>query len=73
MSVRTWLVLVALVFSFILRVLREWLTHGRTLVETFSQWEWAANFLLFWGISFIAVSMVFVGMDMLRVKFQEND
>lgn len=73
MSLRIWLILAALVFSFILRTIREWITHDRTLAETFSSWEWASNFLLYWIISFIAVSVVFIGLDMLRVKAKGAD
>lgn len=66
---KTWIVLLALVFSFILQTIREWTARDRSLVETFSSWEWALNFLIYWLLSFIVITIVFVGLDMLRERF----
>ncbi|MCT1425735.1 hypothetical protein [Corynebacterium sanguinis] len=66
---RKWtLVVVALVFSFVLQALREWFQRGRGLIDTFSQWEYASNFLLFWALSFLVILLVFFAIDALRLK-----
>ncbi|MDO5682986.1 MAG: hypothetical protein Q4G46_09190 [Propionibacteriaceae bacterium] len=65
MSKNSQLFFLALIFSFALRVIREWVTHDRTLIDTFSRWEWGVNFLLYWGLSFLAIWLVFIGLHKL--------
>ena len=69
----TWLVLAAIVFASILRVIREWLTLDRSLIETFSRWEWALNFLLYWLLTSIAIAVVFLGIDAIRKRAEHKD
>lgn len=72
MPLRNLLIIAAVIFAFALQTLREWQSHGRTLLETFSQWEWGANFLLYWLASSIGIAVIFLGIDLLRRRTQDQ-
>lgn len=72
MKRNAWVIVAAIVFAFVLRVIREWVTMDRTIIETFSRWEWGANFLLYWLLSSIAVAVVFLGVDVLWRRSKQD-
>lgn len=65
-------ILVAVIGTFFARLIQEWFRYDRTIVDTFSRWEWAVNFLLMWVVMAIAMSVIFVGFDAVWRKFDKN-
>ncbi|SDR71104.1 MULTISPECIES: hypothetical protein [Corynebacterium] len=51
--------LLAAVCGIALQMIREWVAHDRTPAETFSDWAWAVDFIIFAVIGFVAFYVAF--------------
>lgn len=51
--------LLAAVCGIALQMIREWVAHDRTPAETFSNWEWTVNFIIFAFIGFVCFYVAF--------------
>lgn len=68
-----WFIVIAFIASFVLQVLRENFQRERSLEETFSRWEWATNFFLYWLMGFIACSVILLGIQKLEEKYKRSN
>ncbi|AWB84623.1 hypothetical protein [Corynebacterium liangguodongii] len=64
--------LAALMFSFLFFSIRDWAATGRTFIDTFSEWQYAAQFLIFWLAGFAAALVVFFGIDYLATRNRDT-